>query len=76
MVQWSDPSRYDVTVRRHNAPSHCDVTSERHSVVSRSYGRTDGLTETRGFRDGKIFRYVTRARASRIFRAVTPGGAS
>jgi hypothetical protein len=56
-----------VTVSRHDVTPHCDATSERHNVTSRSYGRTDGLTETGGFRDGKKFRYVTRARASRIF---------
>ena len=66
MAPQTDPSRFTVTVRRHDAPSHCDVTLKRHSIASRSYGRTDGLTETTGFRDGKKFRYVTRRRASRI----------
>lgn len=60
-----------VTVKRHDAPSQCDVTSERHALTSRSYGRTDGLTETDGFRDEKISRYVTHARAGRISRFVT-----
>jgi hypothetical protein len=60
-------SQCQVTVSRHNVTPHCDAVSDRHNVTSRSYGRTDGLTETGGFRDGKKFRYVTRARASRIF---------
>jgi hypothetical protein len=69
-------SQCGVTIGRHNATSHCDTPSERHSVMSRSYGRTDGLTETGGFRDGKKFRYVTRRHASRIFDLVTIGRAS
>lgn len=69
-------SQPTVTVSRHNVTPHRDDTVSRHSVTSRSYGRTDGLTETGGFRDGKIFRYVTRARAGRISRFVTQGGAS
>ena len=69
-------SRCHVTVRRHDTTRYRDATSKRHSVMSRSYGRTDGLTETGGFRDEKNFRYVTRARASRIFRFVAIGGAS
>jgi len=60
-------SHCDVTMPRHNASTHCDASSGRHTDTSRSYGRTDGLTETGGFRDGKKFRYVTRRRASRIF---------
>jgi hypothetical protein len=60
-------SQCHVTAGRHDASSHCDTLSDRHTVMSRSYGRTDGLTETGGFRDGKKFRYVTRRHASRIF---------
>lgn len=62
-------------MHRHDAPSHCDVTVNRHAVMSRSYGRTDGLTETCGFRDEKNFRYVTHARTSRIFGFAAKGGA-
>lgn len=60
-------SQCGVTISRHSASSHCDTPFDRHTVTSRSYVRTDGLTETRGFRDGKKFRYVTRRRASRFF---------
>ena len=69
-------SQCNVTVSRHDVTPYRDATSERHSVMSRSYGRTDGLTETGGFRDGKKFRYVTHRRASRIFGFVRAGGAS
>jgi hypothetical protein len=69
-------SQCHVTFNRHDVTLYRDDTSERHTVTSRSYGRTDGLTETRGFRDGKIFRYVTHARAGRISRFVTQGRAS
>lgn len=69
-------SQTTASVSRHNVTPYRDATLERHSVTSRSYGRTDGLTETRGFRDGKIFRYVTHARTGRISRFVTQGGAS
>lgn len=65
-----------VTISRHSATSQCDITPDRHTATSRSYGRTDGLTEISGFRDGKIFRYVTRGRAGRISRLVTQGWAS
>lgn len=65
-----------VTVSRHDVSKYRDATSERHSVTSRSYGRTDGLTETSGFRDGKKFRYVTRRRARRIFGLAAIGRAS
>lgn len=65
-----------VTIDRHNVTPYRDVTSERHAVTSRSYGRTDGLTETCGFRDEKNFRYVTRRRASRFFRFAAIGRAS
>ena len=68
-------SQCNVTVSRHDVTPYRDGTLPRHSVLSRSYGRTDGLTETGGFRDGKKFRYVTRRRASRIFDLDTPGGA-
>lgn len=44
---------------------HCDATLSHHTVASRSYGRTDVLTENSGFRDEKISRAVTRARAER-----------
>ena len=66
-------SQCSVTVTRHNVSTYRDAVSKRHSVMSRSYGRTDGLTETGGFRDGKKFRYVTRRRASQIFDLVTGG---
>lgn len=66
-------SRCTVTMPDRIVTTHCDITSGCHSGASRSYGRTDGLTETRGFRDGKKFRYVTRARASRIFRFAAIG---
>jgi hypothetical protein len=69
-------SQYSVTIRRHDKTSQCDVTIRRHIATSRSYERTDGLTEIRGFRDGKIFRYVTRGRAGRFFRLAAIGGAS
>ena len=69
-------SQCGVTITRHSATSHCDDTQERHSVPSRSYGRTDGLTETGGFRDGRKFTAVTRRRAGRIFDLVTIGRAS
>ena len=72
-------SRCSITASRHDAPSqcpsHCDTPSDRHTVTSRSYGRTDGLTKIFGFRDGKIFRYVTRGRASRIFDHAATGDA-
>jgi hypothetical protein len=68
-------SQCNVTVSRHDVTPYRDATSERHSVMSRSYGRTDGLTETGGFRDEYKFRYVTRRRASRIFDLVAAGGA-
>lgn len=64
-----------VTMRRHDAPSRSDVTVARHNAASRSYGRTDGLTEIGGFRDEKNFRYVTRARASQIFGFTAIGAA-
>lgn len=67
-------SQCDVTVSRHDVTPYRDATSERHSVMSRSYGRTDGLTETSGFRDGKRFRYVTRRRAGQIFGLIAIGG--
>lgn len=67
-------SRCHVTVRRHDTTRYRDAVSKRHTVTSRSYGRTDGLTETGGFRDGYKFRYVTRRRASRIFGFAAIGG--
>lgn len=51
--------------------SHCDVTDATSRCGVTMVGRTDGLTEICGFRDGKIFRYVTRARAGRISRFIT-----
>lgn len=63
-----------ITNDRHNVTPYRDATLSRHTVTSRSYGRTDGLTETGGFRDGKNFRYVTRRRASRIFGFAVFGG--
>ena len=69
-------SQCNVTVHRHDVTPYRDATSEHHSVMSRSYGRTDGLTETGGVRDGKKFRYGTRRHASRIFDFVTTGRAS
>jgi hypothetical protein len=68
-------SQCHVTIDRHGVTPYRDATSERHTVTSRSYGRTDGLTETSGFRDGKIFRYVTRRRAGRLFDLAAIGGA-
>lgn len=65
-----------VTMQRHDAPSRSGVTVWRQIAASRSYGRTDGLTETGGFRDEKIFRYVTRGRESQISRFAAIGGAS
>lgn len=47
--------------------SHCDVTDAASRCGVTMVVRTDGLTETSGFRDGKKFRYVTRTRASQIF---------
>ena len=67
-------SQCHVTIPGHIVTTHCDSGPDRHNVSSRSYGRTDGLTETGGFRDGKIFRYVTRTRASRFLRLAGIGG--
>lgn len=69
-------SQCDITMRRHNASSQCDVTPDCHTVMSRSYGRTDGLTENCGFRDAKIYSYVTRVRAGQFLRIAGFGRAS
>ena len=69
-------SHCDVTNPHHNVTPYRDAALPRHSVTSRSYGRTDGLTETGGFRDGRKFTAVTRRRAGRIFDLVTIGRAS
>jgi hypothetical protein len=69
-------SQCHVTISRHDVTPYRDAVSDRHNVTSRSYGRTDGLTETGGFRDGKKFRYVTRRRASRNLGLAATGEAS
>ena len=63
-------SRCTVTMRA----SQCDVTDAASRCCVTMVVRTDGLTETSGFRDGKKFRYVTHRRARRIFDLVTIGG--
>lgn len=65
-------SQCTVTMRA----SQCDVTDASSRSGVTMLVRTDGLTETSGFRDAKIFRYVTRARAGRIFGLTAIGGAS
>ena len=65
-------SQCAVTMRE----SQCDVTDAASRCAVTMDGRTDGLTETGGFRDEKNFRYVTHARASRIFGFAAIGGAS
>jgi hypothetical protein len=54
--------------------SQCDVTNAASRCFVTMDERTDGLTETSGFRDGKIFRCVTRRRAGRIFGSAAMAG--
>jgi hypothetical protein len=69
-------SQCHITVSRHNVTPYRDDALSRHSVTSRSYGRTDGLTENCGDRDAKICGYVTRVRARQNFRVTGFGWAS
>jgi hypothetical protein len=59
-------SRCAVTVNRHDATSHCDVTLPHDITTSRSYGRTDGLTETVRDASNKSFTLATRGRITRF----------
>jgi hypothetical protein len=51
---------------RHSTTSHCDVTLPRDITTSRSYGRTDGLTETVRDASNKSFTLATRERITRF----------